>query len=397
MELHKLRYFLVAACAAVALATASGLHAQDGNIVKIGLILPMTGQQQSTGKQEAAAAKLFMSQNGDMVAGKKVKLIIKDDGAVPDNTKRIAQDLIVNDKVTFLAGFGVTPAAMAVAPLATEAKTPEIVTAAGTSIITEKSPYIARTSFTLAQSTVPMADWAAQNGIKKVVSMVSDYAPGADAAKSFAAEFTAKGGQIIDAITFPLANPDFAPFLQKAADDKPDAVFVFVPSGQGGTFVKQFVEKGLDKAGIKIIGPGDVTDDDLINGMGDAVIGTVTAHFYSADHDSSVNKAFVAAFKKANDGLRPNFMAVSAYDGMHLIYETLKKTGGKTDGDSLIAAAKGMAWESPRGPISIDPDTRDIIQNVYIRKVERKNSELYNVEFATFPAVKDPIKAAEAK
>jgi branched-chain amino acid transport system substrate-binding protein len=397
MKLNKRGYFLIAAGAAIALATASGLRAQDSNSIKIGLILPMTGQQQSTGKQEAAAAKLFMSQQGDMVAGKKVELIIKDDAAVPDNTKRIAQDLIVNDKVTFLAGFGVTPAAMAVAPLATEAKTPEIVTAAGTSIITEKSPYIARTSFTLAQSTVPMADWAAQNGIKKVVSMVSDYAPGADAAKSFAAEFTAKGGQVIDAITFPLANPDFAPFLQKAADDKPDAVFVFVPSGQGGTFIKQFIEKGLDKAGIKIIGPGDVTDDDLINGMGDAVIGTVTAHFYSADHDSPTNKAFVAAFKKANDGLRPNFMAVSAYDGMHLMYETLKKAGGKTDGDSLIAAAKGMAWESPRGPISIDPDTRDIIQNVYIRKVERKNGELYNVEFATFPAVKDPIKAAEAK
>jgi branched-chain amino acid transport system substrate-binding protein len=397
MKLNKRRYFLAAACAAMALATAGGLRAQDSNTVKIGLILPMTGQQQSTGKQEAAAAKLFMSQQGDTVAGKKVELIIKDDAAVPDNTKRIAQDLIVNDKVTFLAGFGVTPAAMAVAPLATEAKTPEIVTAAGTSIITEKSPYIARTSFTLAQSTVPMADWAAQNGIKKVVSMVSDYAPGADAAKSFAAEFTAKGGQILESITFPLANPDFAPFLQKAADDKPDAVFVFVPSGQGGTFIKQFVEKGLDKAGIKIIGPGDVTDDDLINGMGDAVIGTVTAHFYSADHDSPTNKAFVTAFKKANDGMRPNFMAVSAYDGMHLMYESLKKAGGKTDGDSLIAAAKGQAWESPRGPISIDPDTRDIIQNVYIRKVERKNGELYNVEFATFPAVKDPIKAAEAK
>jgi branched-chain amino acid transport system substrate-binding protein len=397
MKLNKRRYFLAAACAAVALATAGGLRAQDSNSVKIGLILPMTGQQQSTGKQEAAAAKLFMSQQGDTVAGKKVELIIKDDAAVPDNTKRIAQDLIVNDKVTFLAGFGVTPAAMAVAPLATEAKTPEIVTAAGTSIITEKSSYIARTSFTLAQSTVPMADWASQNGIKKVVSMVSDYAPGADAAKSFAAEFTAKGGQIVDAITFPLANPDFAPFLQRAADAKPDAIFVFVPSGQGGVFIKQFVERGLDKAGIKIIGPGDVTDDDLLNGMGDAVIGTVTAHFYSADHDSPTNKAFVAAFKKANDGMRPNFMAVSAYDGMHLMYESLKKAGGKTDGDSLIAAAKGMAWESPRGPISIDPDTRDIIQNIYIRKVERKNGELYNVEFATFPAVKDPIKAAEAK
>src|SRR5271166_3567784 len=336
-----------------------------------------------------------MQQNGDTVAGKKIELIIRDDSAVPDNTKRIAQELIVNDKVAFLAGFGVTPAALAVAPLATETKTPEIVTAAGTSIITEKSPYIVRTSFTLAQSTVPMADWAAENGIKKVVSMVSDYAPGADAEKSFKDEFTKKGGQVLDTIRFPLANPDFAPFLQRAADRKPDAIFIFVPSGQGGVFVKQFIERGLDKAGIKIIGPGDVTDDDLVNGMGDAIVGTITAHFYSADHPSAANKAFVAAFKKANDGMRPNFMAVAGYDGMHLMYEMLKKTGGKTDGDSLIAAAKGLAWESPRGPISIDPETRDIIQNVYIRKVEKKNGELYNVEFATFPAVKDPIKAAE--
>ena len=200
-----------------------------------------------------------------------------------------------------------------------------------------------------------------------------------------------------NSIRFPLANPDFAPFLQRAADQKPDAIFVFVPSGQGGTFVKQFVERGLDKAGIKIIGPGDVMDDDLLPGMGDAVIGTVTAHLYSADHDSPLNKEFVAAFKKANDGMRPNFMAVGAYDGMHLIYEALKKTGGKTDGDSLIAAIKGMAWELPRGPISIDPQTRDIVQNIYIRKVEKKNGELYNVEFANFPAVKDPVKAAEQK
>ena len=389
----KFKNFLLAASAAAVFAAAAGAAYAD-DTVKIGLILPMTGQQQSTGKQEAAGAKLYMQQHGDTVAGKKIELIIKDDGAVPDNTKRIAQDLIVNDKVNFLAGFGVTPAALAVAPLATESKMPEIVTAAGTSIITEKSPYIARTSFTLAQSTVPMADWAAQNGIKKVVSMVSDYAPGADAAKSFAAEFTAKGGQILDSITFPLANPDFAPFLQSAADQKPDAVFVFVPSGQGGIFVKQFAERGMDKAGIKIIGPGDVTDDDLLNGMGDPVLGTITAHIYSADHDSPANKAFVEAFKKANNGMRPNFMAVGAYDGMHLIYEALKKTGGKTDGDALMAAIKGLSWESPRGPISIDPDTRDIIQNVYIRKVEKKNGELYNVEFATFPSVKDPIKAA---
>jgi branched-chain amino acid transport system substrate-binding protein len=387
--------FLLAAGAAAVLAAAAGAARADD--IKIGLILPMTGQQQSTGKQEAAGAKLYMQQNGDTVAGKKIQLIIKDDGAIPDNSKRLAQDLIVNDKVNFLMGFGVTPAALAVAPLATEAKVPEIVTAAGTSIITEKSPYIARTSFTLAQSTVPMADWAAQNGIKKVVSMVSDYAPGADAAKSFAAEFTAKGGQILDSITFPLANPDFAPFLQRAADQKPDAIFVFVPSGQGGIFVKQFAERGMDKAGIKIIGPGDVTDDDLINGMGDPVLGTITAHIYSADHDSATNKAFVDAFKKANGGMRPNFMAVGAYDGMRLIYEALKKTNGNTDGDALMAAIKGLAWESPRGPISIDPDTRDIVQNVYIRKVEKKDGELYNAEFTSFPAVKDPIKAAEKK
>jgi len=388
-------YVVAAALAALWLSAADSGFAQD--TVKIGFILPMTGQQQSTGKQESAAIKLFMAQHGDTVAGKKIELIIRDDSAVPDNTKRIAQELIVNDKVAFVAGFGITPTALAVAPLSKESKTLEIVTAAGTSIITERSPYIARTSFTMAQSTVPMADWAADNGIKKVVTMISDYGPGIDSEQSFTAEFKKKGGEVLEAIRFPLASPDFAPFLQRAADQKPDAIFVFVPSGQGGIFVKQFVERGLDKAGIKLIGPGDTMDDDLLNGMGDAVIGTVTAHMYSADHDSATNKAFVAAFEKANSGMRPNFMAVSAYDGMHLIYEALKKTGGKTDGDSLIDAMKGMAWESPRGPISIDPQTRDIVQNIYIRKVEKKNGQLYNVEFATFPAVKDPIKAAEQK
>jgi branched-chain amino acid transport system substrate-binding protein len=333
-----------------------------------------------------------MAEHGDMVAGKKVELIIRDDAAVPDNTKRIAHELIVNDKVTFLAGFGVTPAAFAVAPLATESKLPQIVTAAGTSIITEKSPYIARSSFTLAQSTVPMAAWAVQNGIKKVVGMNSDYGPGIDAEKSFKNEFTSKGGEVIESIRLPLVKPDFAPFLQRAADLKPEAIFVFVPAGQGGIFVRQFVKLGLDKAGIKLIATGDVMDDDLLNGMGDAAVGMVSAHMYSADHDSALNNAFVAAFKKANGGLRPNFMA-----GMHLIYEALKKTGGRTDGDSLIEAMKGMSWESPRGPISIDPQTRDIVQNIYIRKVEKKNGELYNVEFSTVEAVKDPGKASEQK
>jgi len=383
------RTSLVAALAAVALSAGAAV-AQDA--VKIGLILPMTGQQASTGKQIDAAVRLYLQQHGNLVAGRKIEVILRDDAAVADNTKRIAQELIVNDKVAFIAGFGVTPAALAAAPLATQAKVPEVVMAAGTSIITERSPYIVRTSFTLAQSSVIIADWAIKNGIRKVVALTSDYAPGTDAQNAFKERFTKAGGEVVAELRVPLAAPDFAPVLQRARDAAPDAIFVFVPSGQGGTFVKQFIERGLDKAGIRLIGPGDVTDDDLLNGMGDAVIGAVTAHLYSAAHPSAMNKAFVEAFKKANNGLRPNFMAVGGYDGMHLICEALKKTNGSTDGDAVIAAMKGMSWESPRGPISIDPETRDIVQNIYIRKVEKVGGELYNVEFATFEAVKDPGK-----
>ncbi|MGA2128493.1 MAG: ABC transporter substrate-binding protein [Xanthobacteraceae bacterium] len=383
------RTSLIAALAAVVL-SAGAVTAQDA--VKIGLILPMTGQQASTGKQIDAAVRLYLQQHGNLVAGRKIEVILRDDAAVADNTKRIAQELIVNDKVAFIAGFGVTPAALAAAPLATQAKVPEVVMAAGTSIITERSPYIVRTSFTLAQSSVIIADWAIKNGIRKVVALTSDYAPGTDAQNAFKERFTKAGGEVVAELRVPLAAPDFAPVLQRARDASPDAIFVFVPSGQGGTFVKQFIERGLDKAGIRLIGPGDVTDDDLLNGMGDAVIGAVTAHLYSAAHPSAMNKAFVEAFKKANNGLRPNFMAVGGYDGMHLIFEALKKTNGSTDGDAVIAAMKGMSWESPRGPISIDPETRDIVQNIYIRKVEKVGGELYNVEFATFEAVKDPGK-----
>src|SRR6202046_1906241 len=359
--------------------------------VKIGLTLPMTGGQASTGKQIDNAIKLYMQQNGDTVAGKKIEIILKDDAALPDNTKRLAQELIVNDKVNFIAGFGVTPAALAAAPLATQAKVPEVVMAAGTSIITERSPYIVRTSFTLPQSSTIIADWAVKNGIKKVATLTSDYAPGHDALNFFKEHFVAGGGEIVEEVKTPLATPDFAPFLQRMKDAKPDAMFVFVPAGQGGNFMKQYAERGLDKAGIKVIGPGDVTDDDLLKDMGDAVLGTVTAHIYSAAHPSAANKEFVAAYKRAY-ARRRGFMAVGGYDGINLVYEALKKTGGKADGDSLIAAMKGMKWESPRGPISIDPETRDIVQDVYIRKVEKVDGELYNVEFAKFDAVKDSGK-----
>jgi branched-chain amino acid transport system substrate-binding protein len=380
-----------AAVAGVALWGAAVSAGQAQESVKIGLILPMTGGQASTGKQIDNAIKLYMQKNGDSVAGKKVEIILKDDAALPDNTKRIAQELIVNDKVNIIAGFGVTPAALAAAPLATQAKVPEIVMAAGTSIITERSPYIVRTSFTLAQSSTIIGDWAVKNGIKKVATLTSDYAPGNDALNFFKEHFTAGGGEIVEEVKVPLANPDFAPFLQRMKDSKPDAMFVFVPAGQGGNFMKQYAERGLDKSGIKVIGPGDVMDDDLLNGMGDAALGTVTAHLYSAAHPSAMNKEFVASYKKAF-GSRPGFMAVSGYDGIHLIYEALKKTGGKADGDDLIAAMKGMKWESPRGPVSIDPETRDIVQNIYIRKVEKVDGELYNVEFQTFEAVKDSGK-----
>ncbi|MBU6458480.1 MAG: ABC transporter substrate-binding protein [Bradyrhizobium sp.] len=378
-----------AAIAAALLGALAPASAQE--TVKIGLILPMTGGQASTGKQIDNAVKLYMQQNGDTVAGRKVEIILKDDATLPDNTKRIAQELIVNDKVNFIAGFGITPAAFAAAPLATQAKIPEVVMAAGTSIITERSPYIVRTSFTLAQSSTIIGDWAVKNGIKRVATLTSDYAPGNDALNFFKEHFTAGGGQIVEEVKVPLANPDFSPFLQRMKDARPDAMFVFVPAGQGGNFMKQYAERGLDKTGIKVIGPGDVMDDDLLNGMGDAALGTVTAHIYSAAHPSQTNKDFVTAYKKAFNS-RPGFMAVGGYDGIHLIYAALKKTGGKTDGDALIAAMKGMKWESPRGPISIDPETRDIVQNVYIRKVEKVDGELYNVEFQTFEAVKDPGK-----
>src|ERR1700687_6028234 len=232
--------------------------AQAQETVKIGLILPMTGGQASTGKQIDNAVKLYMQQNGDTVAGKKIEIILRDDAAVPDNTKRLAQELIVNDKVSFIAGFGVTPAALAAAPLATQAKVPEIVMAAGTSIITERSPYIVRTSFTLAQSSTIIGDWAINNGIKKVATLTSDFAPGYDALTFFKQNFTAGGGEIVEEVKVPLANPDFAPFLQRMKDSKPDAMFVFVPAGQGGNFMKQYAERGLDKSGIKVIGPGDV-------------------------------------------------------------------------------------------------------------------------------------------
>jgi branched-chain amino acid transport system substrate-binding protein len=360
--------------------------------VKVGMLVPMTGPFTSTGKQLVAGARLYMNLNGDMVAGKKIELIVKDDAGNPETTKRLAQELVVNDKVAFFAGFGLTPGALATAPVATEAKIPQIVMMAATSIITERSPYIVRTSFSVPQTTVPLATWAAENGIKSVVTVVSDFAPGIDVETAFKQRFEAAGGKVIESLRVPLSSNDFSASLQRVADAKPDALMGFVPAGVGPIFVRQFVERGLDKSGIKFIAEGSLTEDNVVNEMGPAALGLITAHHYSAAHNSPENKSFVAAFKKATGGMRPNLMAVQAYDGMHLIYEALKKTNGATDGDGLVAAMKGMSWISPRGPMSIDPATREVVQNIYIRKVERQGGELYNVEFATIPNYKDPSK-----
>ncbi len=375
-----------------AVALASTVATAQDNTFKIGLILPMTGPFASTGKQIEAAVKLYVAQNGNTIAGKKVEIILKDDTSAPDVTKRIAQEMVVNDQVNVLAGFGLTPLALATAPIATQSKTPLVVMAAATSSITQASEYIVRTSFTLPQAAVAMADWAPKNNIKKVVTLVSDFGPGFDAEKYFKDRFLFNGGQVTESLRVPMRNPDFAPFLQKVRDVKPDALFVFVPSGAGAALMKQFVERGMDKAGIKLIGTGDITDDDILNSMGDAATGVVTSHHYSANHNSPLNKKFVDAFSKANNGLRPNFMAVGGYDGMHIIYEAAKATKGGR-GDALLAAMKGQIFESPRGPMFIDAQTRDVVHNIYIRKVEKVNGQLHNVEFDTIKDVKDPGKA----
>ena len=388
------RFAVQAILVALAMTSSAMVRAADGGPIKIGLILPMTGQSASTGRQIDAAVKLWMAQNGNKIAGRTVEVILKDDGAVPDATKRIAQELIVNDKVTVIAGFGITPTALATAPLATQSKTPLVVMAAATSSITEASPYIVRTSFTLPQATTPMADGATKNNIKKAVTLLADYGPGFDAEKYFDSQFRLDGGQILDKLRTPLRAPDFAPVLQKVIDTQPDALFVFLPSGQGAAFMKQFAERGLDKSGIRLIATGDVTDDDQLSDMGDVALGVVNSHHYSAAHPSAANKKFVAAFEAANKGMRPNFMAVGGYDGMRVIYKALEATQG-VGGDALLAAMKGQVFESPRGPVLIDAQTRDIVQDVYIRKVERVpalGNGLYNVEFDVIKAVKDPGK-----
>jgi len=380
------------ALAALALTAATALAQEP---LRIGLVAPFSGAFADYGKDFEGGMRAWMKLHGDTVAGRKIEIITRDTGGPnPETAKRLSQELVTRDKVDFLAGYGFTPDAIAAAPVATEAKKPLVVMNAAGSVVTTKSPYIVRFSMTLPQVSAPMATWAARNGIRKVYTLVADYAPGIDAENAFKAEFTKHGGQVIDSVRVPLRNPEFAPYVQRIKDAKPDALFMFVPSGeQSVAFMKAFDERGLKQAGIRVITTGDLTDDDVLNAMGDPVVGVITSHHYSAAHDSPENKAFVQAFRQVAPGLpRPNFMAVGGFDGMAAIAEVTKKLGGRIDGDKAMEAFRTIRMTSPRGPIAIDPATRDIVQTVYIRRVEKRGNEYWNIEFDKFPDVKDPGK-----
>jgi branched-chain amino acid transport system substrate-binding protein len=382
-----------ALAAAVLLSAAGATHAED--VVRIGVVAEFSGPFSDYGAQIVGGMKAYLKQNGDVYAGKKIEIITRDTtGPAPEIAKRFAQELATRDNVDILAGFGLTPNALAVAPVATEAKKPMVIMNAATSVITTRSPYVVRVSHTLPQDTQPIAQWAAKNGIKRAFTLVSDFGPGIDAEGAFVKAFKAAGGEIVDSVRTPLQNPDFAPFLQRIKDTRPEAVFVFLPPGsQTIAFIKGYDERGLRPAGIKLIGTGDLTDDGVLQAMGEPTLGLITSFHYSAAHDSPENKAFIKAYIEANGTkLRPNFMACAGYDGMAAIAEALKKTGGSVEVEKFVAALKGMKLMSPRGPIMIDPETRDIVQTVYIRRVEKIGGLLYNVEFDKYPDVKDPGK-----
>jgi branched-chain amino acid transport system substrate-binding protein len=392
-----LKRLVVLLTVAAGLAVFSPAHAQG--TIKIGIILPYTGQFADGAVQLDNAIKLYVKQNGETVAGRKLEFIRKDSGGIaPDVAKRLAQELVVRDRVDILAGFLLTPNALAAGDVSMEAKKFMVVMNAATSIITTKSDYMVRTSLTTPQVNESLGTWAATTGgVKKVYTMVSDFGPGHDGEQGFLNGFKAAGGEVIGSVRFPVANPDFAAFVQRAKDQNPEAIYIWVPGGaQPAAIGKALAERGIDARKTKVMGQLELTDESARKAMGDASLGIITAAHYDPENRAPRNQAFVKAYN-AEYKRNPNFFSMGGYDGMHLIYETLKKTGGKTEGETLIAAAKGMAWESPRGPVSIDPETRDIIQTVYIQRVEKVGGELQNVEIFKVEKVKDPVKARMPK
>jgi branched-chain amino acid transport system substrate-binding protein len=378
---------------AAALAAALPAYAQQP--IRIGIILPYSGQFADGATQLDNGIKLYVQQKGDTIAGRKVEFIRKDTGGIaPPVAKRLAQELVVRDKVDILAGFLLTPNAMAAGDVSAEAQKFMVVMNAATSIITTKSPYMARTSLTTPQLNESLGRWAvAKGGIKNIYTMVSDYGPGHDAEQAFIGGFKAAGGNVIGSVRYPTANPDFAAFVQRAKDQNPEALYVWVPGGaQPAALGKALSERGIDARKTKVLGQLELTSEEARKAMGDVSLGMITSAHYDPNLPGELNRRFVEGFAKLSDGRLPNFFAIGGYDGMHLIYEALKKTGGKTDGQALIGAAKGMKWESPRGPISIDPETRDIVQTVYVQRVEKVGGELKNVVIDKVENVKDPVK-----
>jgi branched-chain amino acid transport system substrate-binding protein len=381
------------AAAGIALAMTPSADAQGS--IKIGLIMPYSGQFADAATQMDNAIKLYVKQKGDSIGGRKIEFIRKDTGGIaPDVAKRLAQELIVRDNVDILAGFVLTPNALAAGDVSEQAKKFMVVMNAATSIITTKSQYMVRTSLTTPQVNEALGQWAATKGkVKKAYTMVSDFGPGLDAEGAFQRGFKEAGGEVIGQVKMPVANPDFSAFVQRAKDLNPESIYIWVPGGaQPPALGKALAERGIDPKKTTVMGQGEITDDAALKSMGDVALGIVTAFHYDPNHQSPMNRDFVKSYNEAY-GRNPDFFSIGGWDGMHLIYEVLKKTGGKTDGQAMVDAAKGMKWESPRGPISIDPETRDIIQNVYIRRVEKVDGKIVNVEFDKVENVKDPVKA----
>jgi branched-chain amino acid transport system substrate-binding protein len=381
--------------AGIAAAVIAASPAAAQQTVKVGVILAYSGQFADPSAQMDNGIKLYMKRHGDTVAGKRIELIRKDTGGIaPDIAKRLAQELIVRDNVDMLAGFALTPNALAAGDVSAQAKKFMVNMNAATAIITTKSPYMVRTSFTVPQLNDTLGRWAYKSGIRKAYTMVSDFGPGHDGEAAFHKGFKDAGGEIIGAVRYPVATQDFAAFVQRIKDLAPEAIFIWTPGGpQPAAIGKALAERGIDPRKTRILGQGELTSEDALKSMGDAGLGIITAFHYDYSHDSAANKAFVEEYKAAF-GRNPDMFSAGAYDGMHVVYEALKKTGGKSDAEALIAAAKGMRWESPRGPMAIDPETRDVIQTVYIRRVEKVGGELVNVEFDKVENVKDPFKAA---
>ena len=390
-----MRKTLLALTAATATLMAGTALAAD--TVKIGLIMAYSGPFADTANQMQRGIDLYIAQHGDEVAGKKIELIKKDTGGPnPDVAKRLAQELVVRDGVDILAGFTLTPEALGAADVADQAKKMLVVMNAATSVITEKSPFVVRTSLTIPQLNYPFGKWAYDKaGIKSVYTLVADYGPGHDAEKAFAKGFEEAGGKIVGADQSPVANPDFSAFVQRIKDAQPEAVYVFIPGGaQPPALGKALAERGLTPPETKILAQGELTLPEAIESMGATADGIITTFHYTMERDDPINNEFVKAFRDANDGRSPDIFSVGGYDGMHLIYEALKKTDGDADGAKLVDAAKGMAWDSPRGPISIDPETRDIVQTVWIRQVEDVDGKPQNVVIDSMPDMKDPLHGA---